>query len=268
MKKTETSRSEDTWPLFGSYRIVNDFLLPEGPETGRYDLLLPHRDRRRGEALVTEFSRLLVADDLALLTFARSWGPLGYLEGSAEPPGLSRGRMPDGDPASWIWNHSLQVYFILTLLYYRQIEYLDGLAQFLKAQSFGLMARPALSGIALVTAEGTEVPVDFDHVDESASLFIETAINETLDRTVRLRLQGSPLDLRPHPRSLLGAIYHHLAKLITDRTELRLCAECNRLFPVTDRRQTVCPPESWSSSNESRCAARSRKRRQRHGQAS
>ncbi len=46
--------------------------------------------------------------------------------------------------------------------------------------------------------------------------------------------------LAARPRDLLGYVYHELAMLIVNRAPLNVCAECGRVFPITDPRQKYC----------------------------
>lgn len=46
--------------------------------------------------------------------------------------------------------------------------------------------------------------------------------------------------LAPHVPNLLGLAYYRLAADIVNRTPMRMCEECGRMFPVHDQRQRFC----------------------------
>ena len=70
--------------------------------------------------------------------------------------------------------------------------------------------------------------------------------------------------------TLKDVVWLHLADLATDPyANVRICEECGSFFVATSKRQKFCPPfkgAKWderSKTRESRCALRSRQRRQR-----
>jgi hypothetical protein len=78
--------------------------------------------------------------------------------------------------------------------------------------------------------------------------------------------EGTPPRSRYGLRALYNYAYWHLADLVEDQyTRLGRCAACHHWFAQTDARQRFCPPGPGQIG--SRCAARERMRKKRHGAA-
>lgn len=250
--------SQLTWPVHRNYRIEHGALLAIGSEARRYDPLAE-------QAAVGEVAKLHDGDERRLLRFARTWGPLGWpLAGKdLEPP-------MKGEPLSWIWDHARNVRLALQLYDYLQGEDITGLRQFFESYRArfipGFVPGVEQPTVPIAGRLGVteRYPIaDGREPERMAEDIIAAILNHNLAE-VSYRVGTSPLNLRLHSPSLLGAVYWHLAGAVTRRLRLGRCNDptCDSLFVTADSRQKYCPPPSWSrQTTGSLCGARDRKRR-------
>lgn len=89
-------------------------------------------------------------------------------------------------------------------------------------------------------------PANDEELTMQATKAVAWLVSDGLEGTEERIDPASPNDpewgfaFNAHPPNLLGYLYHELAMALTTRVPLGSCVECQRFYPITDRRQRFC----------------------------
>ena len=287
-----------TWDVAAEYEVA-DGVLRRTDWRGGFENPLPWDRQYRPGAypqLVAEFARLNVNEPAQLISFAKTWGALGFLEQILSLPVVLPGetekqieylKAVGGDPLSWIAAHVQGVNVCLRLIDcllrrdYREIE------SYLKA------FRPTLSFVEAGLEPSTDISILYGRRYQTVSSWFSAPDPESynppyseqeqsfmlaknvIEGIVNDNLRGGIAPALKHGWetgfgelfefvSLMDVIYWHLMRIATSKVGLAKCQECGQYFIQTHGRQRFCPPEDWEGEQaESRCARRYRARKAR-----
>ena len=218
--------------------------------------------------VTTDLAKLHEGDERGLLSFARTWGLLGY----TPPPERQHdpSAWPKGDPVRWVWAHSRAVHLVLELHSYLQSGDYDGLDRFLDSyvgpnRSFPVEAFTVTVATPHGVGEWSKVWGGDVTPARAALDVIKGIVNPNLKEVSYtladdLEVEGALRPILDYP-SLAVVAYWHLSNAMSSIRPVRRCHECGEFFVVTDRRQQFCPPAPHQKGTTgSLCGARYRKR--------
>ena len=236
-------RDPTPWPLYDSYDVTDEVLIPLG-EPNRY--YIPTAYPR----LPYEFAKLEYGNKDSAIQFVEEWGLLGYSKLAG------RGAARNGDSLEFIWGHASMVAQILrlskALSNFKKgdenplLQELDRLNDLVEAGSYQYyQSKEWWRG-----AEKYNSFFDtFREKDEIANSFICEVISANIEG-LRPTLQRTYDDDSTIGRLkwlytwdvLLEVVYLHLGDAVTGDKPLVECQYCHNLFQQTDKRQKYCPP--------------------------
>jgi len=253
------------------YQVAEDGLVLGSGAVDRWYSAIAHPELPEVVATLRE------ASDADLVTFARTYGDMGYRFLVHDPEKAVHHR-PDGrreaggDPAWWLRGHGWSVHMCLEIsdALQREDERLatDVLYEATR-RVHGIMKGAEMVYFDLITKRRDGPPPSSHEIDEPferARTLRREIINANLVGVSRaiyaLRAGGEKSWFTT--QAGIQAAYWHLANAVDGGVVKRCAAEgCGGVFIQTHGRQRFCPPR-WRQS-ESPCALRERKRKARKG---
>ncbi len=273
------------WPVHKHYTVCDDLIVG-------YDELHKVYFPMRTPEIAQEFQRLgranFISDEAqigAITRFVKSWGNLGseYFGSKFQLAALPTQDAVTVAPLSWIKLHIETVALVLSILKVvrnrseedaKRLYY--SLPDLLRLAGRGNeyeMGRPSFDPSEnLVMINNTHLDTKLSrHMNPSRNDPIYHIILSLATTILRVNLDGIHITPMADPKSgkvtstmgftaLIEVIWWHTFQLASESI-IKVCPECNSLFPATRANQIYCPPPKGASSSASLCAARHRMRK-------
>jgi excisionase family DNA binding protein len=208
-------------------KVYGQYELEEGKLKASTDEVAHEYDPLEHPEIVDHLTRLREGDDVPTLEFARTWGLLGWWVFEQTH---RRSPHEEVDSVRWIWNIAKHVRDTLSL--YERLVSDD--------------RKKILDELALMIEPLGRPPA---RTEDTARMEAEQTIANTVNpflgpifKGVGHRLRTSPLTLEHEAPALLSAVFWHLAQIVSSKTPVTRCEECDRVF-VMSHGQKAAPAE-------------------------